>query len=135
MKRRDLLKLFAITPIAAALKAGTMGDPRTPEAMKESRVMMESTAVGRKAMSAMETEALQFREGEVKIFEVPDCKSMTFYAADENEGPIYFGAEKDPATDGLQLRPGRQFIAGDVPAAHLYAVGPTDALMIVTFTN
>ena len=99
MKRRDLLKLFAITPIAAALKAGTMGDPPAP-----AKVMMESTAVERKAMSARETEVLQFRKGEVKIFEVPDCKSMTFYAADENEGPIYFGAEKDPATDGLQLR-------------------------------
>ena len=129
MKRRDLLKLFAISPIAAALKAGTMGDP------PKSKVMMESTAVGRKAMTSRETEVLQFREGEVKIFEVPDCKSMTFYAADENEGPIYFGAEKDPASDGLQLRPGRQFIAGDVPAAHLYAVGPQDAMMIVTFMN
>lgn len=140
MKRRDLLKLFAITPIAAALKAGTVTVPPVNE------VMMESTAVGRKAidhtveeklarLSLMETEVLQFRKGEVKVFEVPECKSMTFYAADENAGPIFFGAEKDPAADGLKLRPGRQFIAGEVPAAHLYAVGPQDALMIVTFKS
>ncbi len=137
MKRRDLLKLFTISPIVAVLRAGKVTVPPVNE------VMMESTAVGRKALiphacvrtALIETEVLQFRKGETKVFEVPECKSMTFYAADENEGPIYFGAEKDPAVDGLQLRPGRQFIAGEVPAAHLYAVGPTDALMIVTFTN
>ena len=95
---------------------------------------MESTAVGRKALLT-DSEVLQFREGELKIIEVPDCKSMTIYAEEENKGDIYFGAEKDPATDGLKLQPGRQFIAGDVPAAHLYAVGSTDDLVIVTFTN
>ena len=131
MKRRDLLKLFAISPIAAALKAGkvtpTSGSPK---------VMLESA--GTSATSGVglnETEVFQFRKGEIKVLHVPDCKSMTIYAPDENEGDVYFGAEKDPASDGLCLRPGRQFIAGDVPAAHLYAVGPTDALMIVTFTS
>jgi len=141
MKRRDLLKLFAITPIAAALKAGKVTVPPVNEPTRvqhTGEVMLESTAVGRKAFirtALIETEVLQFRKGETKVFEVPECKSMTFYAADENEGPIYFGAEKDPVADGLCLRPGRQFIAGEVPAAHLYAVGPQDALMIVTFMN
>ena len=131
MKRRNLRKLLAISPRAAALKAGkvtpTSGSPK---------VMLESA--GTSATSGVglnETEVFQFRKGEIKVFEVPECKSMTFYAADENDGPIFFGAEKDPATDGLCLRPGRQFIAGEVPAAHLYAVGPTDALMIVSFKS
>ena len=129
MKRRDLLKLFTISPIIAALKAGKVTAAPTNE------VMLESTAVGRKALKLNETEVFQFRKGEIKVFEVPDCKSMTIYAEEENNGDIFFGAEKDPATDGLKLRPGRQFIAGDVPAAHLYAVGSENDLMIVTFTT
>ena len=128
MKRRDLLKLIAITPLTRALQAGTI---TKVQPIQEGEV--PTRGVTRTLLT--DTEVLQFREGELKIFEVPDCKSMTIYAEEENSGPIYFGAEKDPASDGLKLQPGRQFIAGDVPAAHLYAIGSTDDLMIITFQN
>jgi len=122
MKRRDLLKLIAISPLTRALQAGQVTEvpPIKP---------------GEIDVTANETEVFQFRKGEIKAFEVPDCKSMTIYAEEANDGDIFFGAEKDPAITGLNLRPGSQFIAKDVPAAHLYAVAPQDALMIVTFRS
>ena len=125
MKRRDLLKLFTISPIVAALKAGTITE--VPP-IKEGEIDVTGLLL-------TETEVLQFRAGETKAFVIPKCKSLSVYAEQENKGSIFFGAEKTPENGGMKLEPGRQFIAHDVPSATLYAVGISDDLMILTFMN
>jgi hypothetical protein len=125
MKRRDLLKLIAISPLTRALQAGTI---KEVPPIKEGEIDVTRLLL-------TDTEVLQFRAGETKAFDIPKCKSLSVYAEEENKGAIFFGAEKTPETDGMKLEPGRQYIAKNVPAATLYAVGISDDLMIVTFTS